>query len=418
MRRLLILPLLVAALTAAEPVSVAPEVAKLLTAVQDQPDASKALALLDAYKGPEHALIHLARGQTLTRLALAAPAADRERQRSEAVNALNVALQLDHTLNTARLSLAQLAADSGAWSEAVAHCGAAISLADANVQELLFYTQCAYQAKDWRLATTLVTQGIARFPSERSLRRYELALLVNGDRPDEARQAVLALLAAEPSDAELWRHLSWSAHELKRSDEALAALEIALIAKPADATLRRQLAQAQLGAGMPQAALVTIAPLLDQTSDGAVVELAARIAGDTGDPARGRAWLAAVPADQRTRGQRLLTARLALQAQEPVAATAALAELVALGEQDAAVLVWAGQVAEQANDQPTAESFYAQAITSDAPAAAIASLRLVSLYVKQERIEDAQTLLASHLAKRPDDAQAKALLAQLSRRSK
>jgi predicted Zn-dependent protease len=198
----------------------------------------------------------------------------------------------------------------------------------------------------------------------------------------------------------------------------LAALEIALIAKPDDPILRRQLAQTQWSAGLPQAALATIAPLLDDPpADPALVELAARIAGDAGDFARGRAWLAAVPADTRTRSQRLLAARLALEAQDPVSATAALKELIALGERDAAVLTWAGQAAEQANDQAAAESFYAQAVHSGA-SPATASLRLVALYLKQKRSDDAQSLLASHLAKHPDDGQAKALLAQLAHPNK
>jgi tetratricopeptide (TPR) repeat protein len=424
MRRLFVIPLLAALLSAAEPgqaVAVPEDVARVLSAAQAEPDSAKSLALLEAYKGADNALVLLAKGQALTRVAASGPAAEREQRRDEAVAALTAALKLDPSLRQAQLALAQVAAARGAWSEALARCGAGMSLNDASAPELQFYTQCAWQARDWRLATTLVTQGIARYPAERAFRRYELALLVNGDRSDEARQAVLALLDGTPEDTELWRHLSWAAHETHRDDEALAALEIALISAPGDAAVRRQLAQAQLGAAMPQAALATVLPLVGDTptaaalGDGALMELAARIAGEAGDAARGRAWLAAVPADQRTRGQRLLAARLALQAHDPAAATAALKDLVALGERDASVLAWAGQAAEQAGDQPAAEAFYGQAATGDQPAAATASLRLVALYLRQDRKDEARVLLATHLARHPDDELARGLQAQLAR---
>jgi uncharacterized protein HemY len=143
---------------------------------------------------------------------------------------------------------------------------------------------------------------------------------------------------------------------------------------------------------------------------------ASRAAAESGDLAQGRAWLDAVPEAKRTRALRLQAARLAIQANDANAARAALDALIALGEQDASVLTWAGSLAEGGGDTARAEALYLKASGADNPAASAASLRLVALYLKQERIEDARNTLATHLAKRPDDQQARALQAQLERR--
>jgi tetratricopeptide (TPR) repeat protein len=415
---LLLLATLCHAAASDQATAVAPEVAGALRAVEAEGDPAKGLAALDAYKGPEHAYIDLARGQLLLRLP-ARDDAERERHRADAVAAFTGALKLDPRLRQARLGLAQVASDRGDWRTASAEIGAALDWSGATSPELLFAAQCAIRGEDWRAGTVIVQQGIARFPAEKAFRRMELALLVRGGRADEARQALLALLADAPQDADLWQELAWAEKELHRDGEAVAALEVALHLKPEDPTLRRHLAAAQLAHAMPQAALETVTPLMTEhagTASTDVVELAARCASEAAEHRLGRAWIAQVPADRRSRGLRLLAAQLAVQAGEPEAAVPALRELVALGERDASVLVWAGHIAEQAGDPAAAEAFYVQAAGSDHPASASASLRLVVLYLQQDRVSDARAVLSAHLLKRPQDEQAKALQAQIGRR--
>ncbi len=289
--------------------------------------------------------------------------------------------------------------------------------------EVTFLAHAALQAKDWRLAGIAAQQGILRFPDDAPLRRLELAVLMNAGRAEDTRQAVLALLAKDPTDAELWRHLAWAAQETRRDDEALAALEAAVVLKADDRGLRRSLAETQLARGLPQAALVTVQVLIgtppqaEALADDALMLTATRAAAEAGEVARGRAWLAAVPEAKRTRPLRLQAARLAIQAGDQQGAAAALETLITLGEQDAGILAWAGSLAETRGETARAEALYLKASGADGPAASAASLRLVALYLKQERLEDARGTLATHLAKRPDDQQAKALSAQLERRN-
>ena len=402
---------------------VSADVAKLLTELaNDQPAA--ALARISEYKGEAHPLILLTLAQTHWRLAASAiDPLEAATHRQAAEKAYGEALKLDPALRQAHLGLAQCAAAREDWLSASREAAAGVEPTLGERSEVTFLAHAALQAKDWRLAGIAAQQGILRFPDDATLRRIELAVLMNAGRAEDTRQAVLALLARDPADADLWRHLAWAAQETRRDDEALAALEAALLLRPTDRTLRRALAEAQLGHGLPQAALATVQALIGQTpttetlGDDALMLTASRAAAEGGDLAQGRAWLAAVPEARRTRPLRLQTARLAIQAGDQEAAASALDTLIAMGEQDAGVLTWAGSLAEQRGDAARAEALYLTASGVDHAAASAAALRLVALYLKQGRLEDARVTLATHLAKRPDDQQAKALQAQLDRRT-
>ncbi len=87
-----------------------------------------------------------------------------------------------------------------------------------------------------------------------------------------------------------------------------------------------------------------------------------------------------------------------------------------LGEHDPSVLTWAGALAEGRGEVARAETMYLQAVGGERPATAAASLRLAALYLKQDRRQEAATVLAAHLVKHPDDTQARALRAHLETR--
>lgn len=400
------------------------EQAKLLTEVAKAEPAA-ALSLLSAYKGEAHPLIMLTLAQTHWRLALAATDdLTTNSHRATAEQAFTAVLKLDPTMRQAHLGLAQCAAAREDWVTASREAAAGVDPSLGDRGEVTFLAHAALRAQDWRLAGIAAQAGILRFPDDATLRRIEVTVLQNAGRAEDVREAVLALLAKDPGDADLWRHLAWAAQETRREDEALAALEAAVVLKPSDAALRRALANAQLGRGLPHAALANLKtlvgqpPLAEALSDEALMLSASRAAADAGELDQGRAWLAAVPEAKRGRAVRLQIARLAIQAGDQATAQAALDTLIALGEQDASVLTWAGSLAENGGDLARAEALYLKASGADTTAASAASLRLVALYLKQERIEDARNTLATHLAKRPDDQQAKALQAQLDRRTK
>lgn len=400
------------------------EQAKLLNEVAKAEPAA-ALTTLTAYQGEPHALITLALAQTHWRLAGTSTDETTARtHRDAAEKSYRAALTLDAKLREAHLGLAQCAAARDDWKTASREAAAGIDPSLGDRVEVTFLAHAALRAEDWRLAGIAAQQGILRFPDDATLRRIEVAVLQHAGRAEDVREAVLALLAQNPADADLWRHLAWAAQETRREDEALAALEAAVVLKPDDRALRRSLADTQLARGMPHAALANLTLLIGTPpraaalSDANLILAASRAAAEAGNLAQGRAWLDAVPEQERTRPLRLQSARLAVQAGDQQAAAVALDALIALGEQDASVLTWAGSLAEGRGDLARAEALYLKASGSDAPSASAASLRLVALYLKQERLEDARGTLATHLAKRPDDAQARALQAQLERRGK
>lgn len=403
--------------------SVPQPLADLLTRAAEAKPA-EVVRLVDAWSGESHPLLHLVRGQARWRLAQEAAERERTPLQAAAEQDFTAAIALDGNLRPAHLGLAQCAAAREDWLTASRCAAAGIDPATADRGPLAFLANAALRAGDWRLATLTAQHGIMRFPADPALRRIELAVLVQAGRSEDARQAVLGLLAQDPRDVQLWKHLAWSAQETHREDESLAALEAAMELAPDDRALRIQLAQTQIGRGLPQAALGTIRPLIGEPAqakavgDDALILLASRIAAEAGEVALGRGWLAAVPEAQRSRSQRLQAARLAVQAGDQVAAAAALNVLVEAGERDVAVLTWAAVVAETCREPVRAEMLYLRAAATEGGASAGASLRLVALYIRQDRGDEARVVLASYLAKKPDDAQARALLAQLDRKQR
>jgi tetratricopeptide (TPR) repeat protein len=404
---------------AAESEPVTAEIAAVLHHAQDEADPAAALAILDAYKGPAHPLITLMRGQL--HLALADRGKDQELHRKEAERAFTAVAGQEACRHNAHIGLAQIAGARGDWKSAEEHCAQALSVEHATSGELEFYAQVATRAQDWRLASTLTQLGMMRYPAAAKFRQLEVVELLQSERCDEARQGLLALLGSDPADASHWRQLAWCDRTLKRDDEALAALELASLSAPTDVPSARALAEAQLGANLPLVALATVRPLIGEParasalSDSRLIELGVRAAQAAGEVALGRSWLAAVPPAERTRSQQLLAARLAVQAGDAAAAGTVLAELIAAGEHDGAVLVWAGHLAEQGKDDARAEAFYAQAAAGDGPAAGNAALRLGSMYFRQQRWDEASGLVSTYLARHPEDHEAKRLLDLIDR---
>ncbi len=403
--RVLALTMLVTLVCTAEtPRAIPRPVADLLTKTMTATPA-EVVALIDGWTGEAHPLLLLSRGQARLRLD----------QRDAGEVDLRAALKLDPSVRQAHLGLAQCAAAREDWVAASRAAAAGIDPASADAAQLAFLAGTALRAEDWRLATLAAQNGILRFPDDQALRRTELAVLVHAGRAEDARQAVLALLARTPADAELWRQLAWSAQQTGREDEALAALEAAVAVAPSDRVLRRRLTQVQLDRGLPQAALLTVTLLMSDPAvvDDGLVLLASRAAADSGDVDRARAWLAAMPDSTRSRAQQVQAARLAVQAGDLSAAATTLDVLIAAGERDATVLVWAASLAESAGAAPRAEVLYLQAASGAGSAAASATLRLVGLYLRQDRRQEARTMLTEYLRQHPTDPQAAALRSRL-----
>lgn len=414
---------------AESPRTVPAEVAALLTALSDVAPA-EVITRIDAAAAEQraHPLVLLSRAQARWRLAQeavsssTASSADTRSLITAAEADFTASLRADASLRQAHLGLAQCAAARDDWPTAAREAGLGIDLATADRGQFAFLATAALRARDWRVATVAAQQGLLRFHDDASLRRIELAVLAEAGRAEDARQAALALLAQSPQEVQLWRYLAAANQQTGREAESLAALEATLLLTPDDRALRRVVADTQLNRGQPQAALHTVRPLIGSPpsaaacADDGLILMASRAAAEGGGDAgiaEARAWLAAVPEAQRSRAQRIQAARLAVQAGDAAAAGEALDALVVAGEHDAAVLTWAASLAQQRGDASRAETLYLRASASDTPSAGPATLRLAALYLSQRRRDEARTLLASYLAKQPDDGQAKALLTRL-----
>jgi thioredoxin-like negative regulator of GroEL len=403
-----------------EPRPVSREVAEVLQQVSAlEPRA--ALQKLNAYDGEKHALISLARAQTLWRLSLQnSDEVTAKEQREQAEQLFQQCLSQDASIKQAHVGLAQCAAQKNNWPLALKHAAQGIDALNGNASELTFLAQCAVQANDWRLASIATQQGILRFPADVNLRRMEIHVLLQAQRNEEARHAILSLLNSSSDDLTLWKQFAFVASRLQRDDETLAALEAALLLRPDDKELRRTLGERQLAKGFYLSALTTLQPLLGPAphtaalTDAGLISALARAGAQCGQLAQARAWLAAMPASARTRDTQLIAARLAVQSGETAQAGEALEALIASGEKDPNVLTWAGTLAEQRGDGATAELLFISAAQNNSAAGAAASLRLVALYLSQKRTSDAQTALAAHVVRYPDDRQAAQLLQQIT----
>jgi tetratricopeptide (TPR) repeat protein len=395
---------LLAGFAAAAETRVPEDVAAALRAAQTAGTPEAEVAALTGYHGKPHPLIQLALGH-------AQAALGHER---EAGDAYRSALTLDPTLHEAAFSLARVAAAHDDWNEAVRllaeHCDPATS----PVPALVLYEQAALARGDLRLAEVLDERALARFPDDEGARRCDLALLTRAGRAADAAAAAQRLLKLSPRDAEAWRALAWAEQELGDHDGALAALEAAFIVAP-DPASRRRLAEAQLGAGQPQAALANFRVLVGAAADPhaldpALLAIAARAAADSGETAQALAWLDAVPEAARTRELRLFAARLSLKAGDAKAAATALEPLLAAGDLDPAVLMWAAAIAERDGDPVRAEALLRQAVAASGDRVGLARLRLADLLARRGRLEEARAALREQLGADPGDRQARAML--------
>ncbi len=393
---------------ASEARTVPEEVARVLRAVQASTNPAEQWAILAAYQGKPHALVALARGHAQSILG----------HEPEATQEYRDALRLDPSLHEAALALARQSAAHEAWAEAIQLLAAHCDPATADAPALMLYAQAALGMNDLRLATVLDQQALARFPADQGVRRLDVAVLTRSGRSAEAAVAARGALAHDPQNADLWRQLAWAEQDRGDQQAALAALEAAWLVsqEPFD---RRRLADAQLGSGQPQAALVNFRVLATASLDAKSIDpplllAAARAAAEAGDTPQALAWLDRVPEESRTRHARLFAARIALRAGDTAAAANALEPLLAAGELDPGVLVWAGAIADKSGAWERAEALYRQAVAAAGQGTGAARLHLADLLVRHDRLDEARVVLREELSADPADTQARSMLEVLS----
>ena len=393
---------------AAEPREVPKALARVLNRAEKalkNNDAKSALRIIKSYSGPEDALHALVAGhayQTLNQLSLAE-------------KSYRAALKLDANLNAANIGLAQVLVDQSKWTEASAILGKIVKIDSATASELGLYARVAYELRDARLASLIVERAILRFPQDLSFRRLDIALLTDQGKTKEAYDAAMALLAREPNDRKVWKQLAAISDSTDDAQMKLAALEAALLANESDVKLQKRLAMAQYQAGHYDEALSMVSGLInDANPEITLVQLGVRIAEESDQDDQANRWLALVPQGKRTKTLTLLEARLAIKGGKQQSARRALDRLIRAGEATPNVLLWAGQLAEQAGAMAKAEAMYQQASTMQGSAGRIAVLHLARLFHKVGQLNRASQLLSTYIAKHPDDQPARELLAVIN----
>jgi hypothetical protein len=397
---------------AAEPVTLPKDLADRLRAAQEDLAAGRPASAIEQLRAlPEgvedHALRHLVLGHAHLRQAELAAAAEAYRR----------ALAMDATMTEAGLGLAQVRVRQERWRDAAELLGKYLDV-DACPADLLFlYAQTARALEDGRLARLLVETGIARFPSDGRFRRMDLALAVDEGDATAAARAASHLLAASPGEADLWRHLAWARGETGEAAGRIAALEAAVLADPSDLATRRALLAAELAEGNWPTVLARgralLAGPLAETAAGDVDLMDVLVRGaDAGEAdATLRAWLDRVPAAKRTRAMRVAEARLALRKGQRGRARDILKQLIEMGDAGPSVFLWAGHLAEQAEDWVEAATYYDYARRFEGRDGRLATLYLARLHLRRGRDAEAARLLRAYLKDRPEDAVARSLLA-------
>jgi len=408
----LVLALGAAWVGAAEPIQLPKALADRLRAAQTDLNEGRPASALERLRSlPEgvedHPLRHLLLGYAWARQSNLPKAADAYAQ----------AIAMDPSMTEAGLALAQVRARQERWREAANLLGTYVDIDACQADVLVLYAQAARALEDDRLARLLIERGIARFPSEERFRRLDLALAFDEGDPQAVARATRYLLVRSPADADLWRRLAWALGESGEGTGRIAALEAAVLCDPTDLAGRRALLAALLAAGNWPTVLargrdLLAGPLAEKAdADIDLMDLLVR-AADAGEADTTlRAWLDRVPAAKRTRAMRLAEARLALRRGETDEARTVLQQLIEMGDTDPSVFLWAGRLAETAEDLAEAETYYDHARSLGGSDARLATLYLARLHIRRGRDGEAVRLLRQHLNAHPEDAVARSLLA-------
>jgi len=392
------------------PVRLPRDLAEALAAAQSDLEGGRpaeVIRRLSAFQGQDHALRHLLLGHAYVR----------QSDLPQAARAYQDALAIDGSMKEAGVALAQVRARQRQWARAAELLGQFTSPDTCEADLLLLYAEAARQLNDRRLSDLLVRKGILRFPHDRRFRRLDLALGIDAADHPGTRRAAMHLLAADPTDATLWQHVALAEAAAHADARQIAALEASLLCDPSDLVRHRQFLAAELAAGNWPTVVSHGRSLLegplgkDASADPGTLELllAAADIGQQDDILA--AWLDRVPEKAHTRAMHLVAARLALRQGKTKAARETLARLIEAGETGPAVFLWAGHLAETAQDWPEAETLYRHAWTFEGSPSSLATLYLARLYLRRGRPAEAARLLQGHLNVHPEDAPARALLA-------
>lgn len=367
----------------------------------------EAIKLLESYRGTDdHALRHVLLGHAFYRQERPAPAAAAYRR----------ALELDPGSPGARRALAQILAQQEQWPAAVEMLASVVDVRTSGADWIALYAQAALRAEDSRLARLLVTAGMTRFPGDPRFRKLDVALLTRENRPARAREGLMTLLQADAADAILWSRWASLATDDVPASRRLAAFEAAVLCAPDDLDRHRQFLVALLMAGSAGSAVehgqtLLAGPLAAAAGEDVdLVELLVRAADAAESSALVRQWTELIPAQKRSRTIQIALARAGLREAEPDRAHEALRRLIALGESDMSIYLWAGRLAEAAGAVAAAQAYYEQARQQDETASGMADLHLARLHIGAGRGGLAAQVLRRYLAAHPEDAYGRALL--------
>lgn len=391
-----------------------PELGKAVTTAQNQlqqENPQQAIDTLRAYEGEEDdAIRHLLLGHAYARID----------NFERAIQSYRQALSMDEDMTDAHAGLARIYFQRQEWAKAAEELGQSVDIDRAEADELALYAQTALELEDLRLARILIRNGITRFPRDSRFRRLDLALQSRDADPVQARRSLLFLLNEKPGDTELWGQLAAFSDDSKRKR---VALEASLLANPSDLERHRDFLSAHLSAGHWMMVIKRGKELMSGSlanrarQDVELIDLLVR-AADMGERDDLLAkWLNLVPEEEYTDAMRIAQARSSLRQGEQEKAREVLSRLIELGGADASVFLWAGHLAEEAEDYARAQALYNQASQQGGTSGNVASLYLARMFLRQGRIEQSSRAVKDYLKSHPADSTARSLLRLVRKRS-
>lgn len=377
-------------------------------------DIERALELVNAANElqPGDSNVHALRGAVLLRLN------DRVGAKSDAERALS----LDRENPDAYAVLAADAMLDENTTAALRFINRGLQADAQNSGLLLFKLKIHEEQKDYTSAETVMRQLIVANPDKKDVRRALVAFLLERNRPQDAETEMRALVAADPDDTAAALDLVEFTGTQKGAEAARQELARLIEAHPD--TIDYQLAMARLdfSAARPEAATDRLDGIIARGAPDENVQrarlLLAEMKSQSDDPEAAAALVAEVlAADERNADALALRARLSLQAGDYENATADLRAALNEKPQSVELHQLLAKAFERQGIIDLADDNHVQAVRTAnyAPAAALDYARFLT---GRGELARAEAILSESLARVPNSTEVLAALGQIRLRQK
>jgi cellulose synthase operon protein C len=287
---------------------------------------------------------------------------------------------------------------------------------------LLFKLKIHEEEKDYQSAETVMRQLIVANPDKKDIRRALVAFLLERSRPQDAETEMRALVAADPEDTAAALDLVEFAGAQKGADAARRELARLIETHPDTTDYQLAMARLDFSHSRPKAAVDRLNGIVAQGAPDDDVQrarlLLAEMKSQSDEPEAAAALVAEVlAADGRNADALALRANLRLQAGDYEGATADLRAALNEKPQSVELHQLLAKAFERQGNVDLANDNYVQAVRAAnyAPAAA---LDYAGFLTGRGELARADTILSESLARVPNSTEVLAALGQIRLRQK